>query len=61
MCGIFGYVAKRDKPVNLRSLEIVAAATMRRGPHAWGLAWVDRHGDLRHFKQAGQIDRKSVV
>lgn len=55
MCGIFGYVAKRDKPVDMRALARVAEITMRRGPHAWGLAWVDRTGDLRNFKQAGPI------
>lgn len=55
MCGIFGYVAKRDKPVDMRALARVATVTMRRGPHAWGMAWVDRAGKLNHFKSTGPI------
>lgn len=55
MCGIFGYVAKNDKPVDLAALRRVASITMSRGPHAWGLAWVDSRGKMRSYKQTGRI------
>jgi glucosamine 6-phosphate synthetase-like amidotransferase/phosphosugar isomerase protein len=36
-------------------LKRIAAITMRRGPHAWGMAWVDAHGRLKVYKQTGRI------
>ena len=55
MCGVFGFVAKEREPVNLRILSRVARETMQRGPHAWGLAWLDKKGRLHMFKQEGRI------
>lgn len=55
MCGIFGYVAKKNEPVSLGALRQVAATTMTRGPHAWGMAWVGADGKLRTYKQSGRI------
>lgn len=55
MCGVFGFVAKDNKPVDLRVLRRVARTTELRGPHAWGMAWVDRGGELKTFKQSGRI------
>lgn len=55
MCGVFGYVAKKNRPLDPRVLRRVAAETMARGPHAWGLAWVDSSGRLRSYKQAGRV------
>jgi glucosamine--fructose-6-phosphate aminotransferase (isomerizing) len=55
MCGLFGFVSKNDQQIDLSILREVAEVTMRRGPHAWGLAWVDRSGRLRTFKQSGRV------
>ena len=56
MCGVFGFVAMEPgEPINLRILSRVARETMRRGPHAWGLAWVDSKDRLHMFKQSGRI------
>jgi glucosamine 6-phosphate synthetase-like amidotransferase/phosphosugar isomerase protein len=55
MCGVFGFAAKNDEPVNLGILKMLARTTEMRGPHAWGLAWVDARGRMRSFKQSGAI------
>ena len=55
MCGIFGYVAKGDKRLDLQTIKRIAEVTMTRGPHAWGMAWVDGAGKMRTYKQTGRI------
>lgn len=55
MCGIFGFVSKTRKPLRMSIIKRVAEVTMRRGPHAWGLAWVDTTGTMRTYKQSGRI------
>lgn len=55
MCGVFGFVAKNDHRMSLADLKRVAAQTMTRGPHAWGLAWIDSQDRLKMFKQTGRI------
>ena len=55
MCGLFGYAAKGDKGPNMAALKEIAAATMTRGPHAWGMAWIGRDNRLRMYKQTGRI------
>ena len=55
MCGVFGFVAKDSGPLNLSILKRIARVTERRGPHAWGLAWLTRHGRLCMYKQTGRI------
>ena len=55
MCGIFGYVAKGDKRLDLKTIKKIAEVTMSRGPHAWGMAWVDGAGKMRTYKQTGRI------
>ena len=55
MCGVFGFVAKGQEPVNLKLLRRVARTTQRRGPHAWGMAWIDGAGRLKMFKQTGRV------
>jgi glucosamine 6-phosphate synthetase-like amidotransferase/phosphosugar isomerase protein len=54
MCGVFGFVA-RGKGPNLELLKKVARVTMSRGPHAWGMAWIDSKGRLKMFKQTGRV------
>lgn len=55
MCGVFGFVAKDRKPVDLAILSRVARVTMSRGTHAWGMAWIDKKGRLKMYKQEGRI------
>lgn len=55
MCGVFGFVSRNDKPMNLATVQKIAANTMTRGPHAFGFAWVDSKDRLHCFKQTGRI------
>jgi glucosamine 6-phosphate synthetase-like amidotransferase/phosphosugar isomerase protein len=55
MCSIFGYVATKSAPVELPVLRAIIAANIRRGPHAFGFAWVDARGRLRCFKSPGTL------
>lgn len=55
MCGVFGYVSQDDQRPNLQRLQTIAENTERRGPHAFGFAWVDSRGRLRSYKQTGRI------
>jgi glucosamine--fructose-6-phosphate aminotransferase (isomerizing) len=55
MCGIFGYVARNDRSVNLSALCRIAEVTESRGPHAWGMAWVDAKGKMKTYKQSGRV------
>jgi glucosamine--fructose-6-phosphate aminotransferase (isomerizing) len=55
MCGIFGFVSKGQKSLDLRRLQTIAQATERRGHHAFGFAWIDSVGRLRMFKQTGRV------
>lgn len=55
MCGVFGFIARKDKGPNFRALEEIARSTETRGRHAWGLAWIDGEGRMRTFKQTGPI------
>ena len=55
MCGVFGFIANDGHQVNLKRLEAIAVATQRRGPHAFGFAWIDQRGRLRMYKQTGRI------
>lgn len=54
MCGVFGFVSNGGK-LNVQQLEAIAKDTERRGPHAFGFAWVDGKGRLHSFKQRGRI------
>src|SRR5262245_11034455 len=54
MCGVFGFVGRGGGP-DLRVLARVAETTERRGPHAFGFAWIDSKGRLKCYKQTGRI------
>jgi glucosamine 6-phosphate synthetase-like amidotransferase/phosphosugar isomerase protein len=54
MCGVFGFVSRGGK-ANLKVLKRIAEATERRGPHAFGFAWIDGQGRIRCYKQTGKI------
>jgi hypothetical protein len=55
VCGVFGYVSFDGKGPSIKRLQKIARATMRRGPHAFGFAWVDGQGRLKMYKQTGRI------
>lgn len=55
MCGVFGFISNDGNGPSLTALERIAKATESRGPHAFGLAWVDSRGRLKMFKQTGRI------
>ena len=62
MCGVFGYIAADGCRPNLKRLEEIAVTTERRGPHAFGMAWIDGRGRIRSFKQSGRIsDHLSIL
>lgn len=55
MCGVFGFVSNGGHNFDLRRLEKIALATESRGPHAFGLSWIDSRGRLKMFKKTGRI------
>jgi glucosamine--fructose-6-phosphate aminotransferase (isomerizing) len=55
MCGIFGFVSYNGRGPSLKRLERIARVTERRGPHAFGFAWIDGRGRLRMYKAVGRI------
>src|SRR5947209_5717981 len=55
MCGVFGFISRDGGKVNLEVLGRIAEATERRGPHAFGFAWIDRRGRMKCYKQTGRI------
>ena len=55
MCGVFGFVSPDEGRVDLKVLQRVAQVTERRGPHAFGFAWIDRRGRLKCYKQTGRV------
>ena len=55
MCGVFGFTSKANKPIDLGILREVATVTNQRGPHAWGMAWIDSRGRLCCYKQTGPV------
>jgi glucosamine 6-phosphate synthetase-like amidotransferase/phosphosugar isomerase protein len=55
MCGIFGFIAKTAHGPDLQQLRQIALDTERRGPHAFGWAWIDDRGRLQSFKSEGRI------
>jgi glucosamine--fructose-6-phosphate aminotransferase (isomerizing) len=55
VCSVIGYIGRANARVNLDVMRDVCAANVRRGPHAFGFAWIDSRGTLRHYKQPGNI------
>lgn len=55
MCGVFGFVSYDGKGPAVGTLQKIAEATMSRGAHAFGFAWLDSRGRLHSFKQTGRI------
>ena len=55
MCGIFGFVAKKNGEMDMDAIERAARSAMTRGSHAFGIAWVDRRGQMRMAKRPGRV------
>lgn len=55
MCGVFGFVSRGNRPINLGILKQIARVTQRRGRDAWGMAWIDGRGRMHSFKQTGPV------
>jgi len=53
MCGIFGFISKNGHGPDPRRLRQIAEVTERRGPHAFGLAWLGTDNVIRTFKRPG--------
>lgn len=54
MCGLWAAVSS-GKKLNMERLTAMAIDTERRGPHAFGFAWVEADGKLRMYKQEGRV------
>lgn len=54
MCGVFGFATAGGRP-DLRTLAEIATVTESRGPHAFGLAWIDDRHRLHAFRKTGRI------
>jgi len=55
MCSIFGFIARKSSPVDLRIVRNIVEANIERGPHAFGFAWIDSRDRLHAFKQRGRL------
>jgi glucosamine 6-phosphate synthetase-like amidotransferase/phosphosugar isomerase protein len=53
MCGIFGFISKDGRGPDVTRLKRIAIETQQRGPHAFGLAWIDPNGALHTYKRPG--------
>src|SRR5262249_34479556 len=50
-----GFVSRDGGQMDVELLGRIAEVTERRGPHAFGFAWIDRRGRLKCYKQTGRI------
>jgi len=53
MCGIFGFISKQGRPIDLAIAKRVARDTEIRGNHAFGFAWIGADGKMHVFKRPG--------
>lgn len=53
MCGIFGFIGEHPDPEMLR---LAAQEASSRGPHAWGVAWV-QEGELQREVRTGPLSK----
>ena len=61
MCGVFGFVNLTKDNISLKALRKVATKTEERGPHAYGMAWMDRNNELWWYKAEGKISENIEV
>ena len=55
MCGIMGAVRIGKGRLTISTLKDMARTQQKRGPHAWGVAWIDENNRLHHYKASGKI------
>lgn len=53
MCGIFGFISRQDHGPDIARLRRIAQVTQSRGMHAFGLAWLNRNGQIQSLKYSG--------
>ena len=57
MCGIFGAIKTGAGNLTLSAISKIATEQERRGPHAFGYAWIDSEGRLHSYRQQGRISK----
>lgn len=55
MCGIAGAFRIGNAPITVSSLIKMACGIEKRGPHAWGISWIDNKGRIHAYKAQGRI------
>lgn len=55
MCGVFGFCGNEGQKFKMETMQKIARVTERRGPHAFGFAWIDARDRLHAFKRTGRI------
>lgn len=55
MCGVFGFIASDEAGPNIERLADLAVSAERRGPHAFGWAYLNADGRLLHYKSPGRV------
>lgn len=55
MCGIAGAFKMGSGRITISSLQKIAIGIEKRGPHAWGMSWIDSIGRIHSYKAPGRI------
>lgn len=55
MCGIAGAFQLGDSPITISSIMKIAKGIQKRGPHAWGMSWIDQNNRIHAYKAPGKI------
>ena len=55
MCGVFGFIGTDGQTLPLKTIKRMAIVTEKRGPHAFGFAWVDSRNHIHSYRQPGRI------
>jgi len=57
MCGLFGAICKGRRSLTASTIRNLAVAQEKRGPHAFGFAWIDSSNRIHYYKQQGRISQ----
>tara|TARA_R100001086_G_scaffold218584_1_gene135301 strand:- start:414 stop:1472 length:1059 start_codon:yes stop_codon:yes gene_type:complete len=57
MCGVYGFISKKGKSINMSLIHKMAMDAERRGKDAFGFAWVDDRGRIRSYKKTGPVSK----
>jgi len=62
MCAIFGFISRGVSKPDMGTLRKIVNHNICRGPHAFGLAWIDSRNRMHAYKQHGRlIDNLGVL